>query len=95
MRVRISTTVDEARLEQARVRSGQRDSEMFDAALAALLDQIDRETEFRALSVLPYESSEFGSVAGVPAEPYDGPVPRRVQQLAVRRRVERQRRGLR
>jgi hypothetical protein len=94
MRVRISTTVDESRLAQARARSGQRDSEMFDAALSALLDQIDREAELHALSLQPYDTSEFGPSVAT-ASPYDGPVPKRVQQLAAKRRVERRRSGVR
>ena len=91
MRVRISTTVDQERLNEARARSGDRDSELMDRALAALLDALDAEAELRALEVAPYALDPELAMpdAGAGADDYDGVVPSNIMRLAKRRRAAR------
>jgi hypothetical protein len=90
MRERISTTVDTRRLNDARRRFGERDSEMFDAALAALLNQMDRDAERLALASFPYEADKDLHLSGAPvfSDETETP-PSRVIALAKRRRAER------
>ncbi|MGH9247794.1 MAG: hypothetical protein ACRD29_26470 [Acidimicrobiales bacterium] len=93
-RVRISTTVDEERLGRARrLRSG-RDSELFDAALAALIELEERQRERRALDHAPYEDDDdlVAPDPGIDWDrelPYDGSIPDEVVELARRRRARR------
>jgi hypothetical protein len=49
MRVRISTTIDGEKLQIAREKSGLSGSKLFDEALRALLEELDRE-DARTLS---------------------------------------------
>ena len=96
-RVRISTTVDDAVLAEARRRTGRRDSELFDAALAALLDRLDTDAELRALETLPYEDDAElamppagdGTGPAIWVEDYDGAAPPAVVELARQRRARR------
>ena len=91
MRVRISTTIDGDRLEAARLRSGRRDSELFDLALIALLDTLDQEDELRAIEAHPYDQDPHLAVS-VPQtfdESYDGAIPESVRLLAEQRRSAR------
>ncbi len=91
MRVRISTTIDGERLEAARLRSGRRDSELFDLALIALLDTLDQEDELRAIETQPYDRDP-DLVLAVPQtfdERYDGAIPESVRLLAEERRAAR------
>ena len=91
MRVRISTTVDQERLDEARRRTGDRDSELMDRALAALLDALDAEAELRALEAAPYDIDPELAMpkAAAGADDYDGEVPSSVMRLATRRRAAR------
>jgi len=90
-RVRISTTVDEERLGRARrLRSG-RDSELLDAALAALIEREEHRLELGALRLAPYEDDSDLSFPdpGIDWDrdlPYDGSIPDEVVELARRRR---------
>ena len=88
MRVRISTTIDEARLEEARRRTGSRDSELLDRALVALLDLLDTEAELAAIAAAPYESDPELAMPGADPteEDYLGSVPAAVRRLAKTRR---------
>lgn len=89
-RVRISTTVDGARLEAARAKLGMPDSVIVDRALAALLDELEGQRESEALDAMPYEEDPDLSWAapGAPDLAYDDTVPPDVQRLAgARRRV--------
>lgn len=94
-RERISTTVDRAVLHEARERTGSRDSELFDAALAALLDRLDTEAELRAIEALPYEDDPDLALPDAPPGPalwvddHDGDVPPAVAELARQRRARR------
>ena len=97
-RTRISTTVDADRLEDARTRSGLRDSELFDRALELLLQRLVIEAELSLLDRFPYETDvdlRVGDHPGDPegALPYDGAVPAQIQRLAEERRAERERRA--
>lgn len=91
MRVRISTTVDSARLAAARNRLQASDSEIVDRALKALLDQLDAAQERAALEAMPYdEDSDLAWEAPRgPSLPYDGEVPAEVLRLAAARRRRR------
>jgi hypothetical protein len=91
MRVRISTTVDGARLAAARDKLQASDSEIVDRALAALLDQIDAAQERAVLEAMPYdEDPELAWEAPTgPSLPYDGEVPAAVLRLAASRRRRR------
>jgi hypothetical protein len=91
-RRRVSTTVDAARLARARALTGDRDSELFDKALAALIDDLEGLRELAALARHPYdddpdldlpEAEEGGDL------PYDGRVPPDVIRLARERRRRR------
>lgn len=92
-RVRVSTTVDAERLGRARqLRSG-RDSELFDAALAALIEQEEHRLELLALDRAPYEGDEELAAAdpGIDWDrelPYDGSIPHDVVELARQRRAK-------
>lgn len=90
-RARVSTTLDAARLARARRLSGLRDSKLLDRALAALIEQLERESEIAALDRHPYdEDPELSSWEAPPVPlPYDGDVPDEVVRLAEQRRVER------
>jgi len=89
-RMRISTTVDAARLAAARALTRDRDSELFDKALAALIDTLEGERERAALARHPYDADpdlDLPEVGGEGADlPYDGSVPPDVVRLARRRR---------
>ena len=91
MRVRISTTIDEGRLKEARRRTGSRDSELFDRALVALLDLLDTEAELAAIAAAPYESDPEPAMPGADptGENYLGSVPAAVRRLAKTRRAAR------
>ncbi len=90
-RERISTTVDQAVLRQARLRTGSRDSELFDAALAALLDRIDTDAELRAIELAPYEDDPDLALPGpaIWADDYRGAVPPEIVDEARQRRARR------
>jgi hypothetical protein len=82
MRTRISTTVDQERLTTARKQTGLQDSELIDLALAALLEQGERDAEDRAFADQPYELDPDMTAfpTGWPPlapllDTYDGPVP--------------------
>ena len=97
-RTRISTTVDADRLEDARTRSGLRDSELIDRALELLLQRLVIEAELSSLDRFPYELDSDLGVGEAPGDPegalpYDGAVPSRIQRLAEERRAERERRA--
>ena len=100
-RERISTTVDGAVLAEARRRTGNRDSELFDAALAALLDRLDTDAELRALDALPYDddpelampSSADATGPAIWVGDYEGDVPAAVVALARQRRAARRAAG--
>jgi hypothetical protein len=88
MRTRISTTVDHDRLTVARTQTGLPDSELIDLALAALLEQAERDAEDRALSEQPYHlDPDLNSVPtgwpskSPPLDEYDEPVPADVVAL--------------
>lgn len=91
MRTRISTTVDADRLEAARKRLDVVDSQLFDRALSALLDQLDAAVEMEALDRWPYEfdADLAWNAPAVPSLPYDGDVPADVVELARRRAARR------
>lgn len=90
-RVRISTTVDGARLAAARSKLGETDSKIVDRALASLLDELEAEQERQALHAMPYEEDPdlSWSAPAPPSLPYDGEVPADVQRLAAARRRRR------
>jgi hypothetical protein len=95
-RTRISTTVDGAVLEQARTLSGVRDAEMFDAAMAALIEKIQGEQELAALADWPYADDPELTMPPAPADvldalPYSGAVPPELVKLAKQRRLQRNR----
>ncbi len=87
-RVRISTTVDGERLEQARALVQAPDSELIDKALKLLLDQIRAEREIAAIRAMPYDEDPDLSWEAPPGPdlPYDGEVPEEVRVLAEQRR---------
>lgn len=87
-RVRISTTVDAARLASCRALFGDSDAKMLDEALAALVERIEGERERQAMEANPYSDDpdlSWTAPAG-PDLPYDGDVPAEVRKLAARRR---------
>lgn len=90
-RTRISTTVDTEQLQRARGVVGGRDSELFDQALAVLVEQDEVRRDHEALADAPYDEDDELQL-GAPeidwdAElPYDGAVPDEVVELARRRR---------
>lgn len=87
-RVRISTTVDEGRLQRCRRLLGLRDSKLVDRALAALIEEVEATHEREALDAQPYDDDPelaWEAPPG-PALPYDGEVPAAVTELAERRR---------
>lgn len=99
MRTRISTTVDQERLTTARAQTGLADSELIDLALAALLEQSEREAEDRVLGERPLDlysdlASELDNLpTGWPTpspslDPYDGEVPVDVLAMFTSRRVQ-------
>lgn len=95
-RTRISTTVDAARLEQARRSLDVPDSTLMDRALAALLRELAGARERALLAEAPYEDDPELSWQAPPGPdlPYDGEVPEDVQRLAAQRRARyRQDRG--
>lgn len=83
-RVRISTTVDAERLARLRRLLQVSDSRLVDRALAALVEDLERE----ALERYPYDHDpDLSWVAPpLPALPYDGGVPASVLELAEARR---------
>ena len=85
--MRISTTIDQERLDEARRRTGDRDSHLFDRALIALLESLDAEAELRALADAPYATDAELSMPDAPGagDPYDGAVPANVMRLAKQR----------
>lgn len=88
-RVRISTTVDAERLEQARNLVDAPDSELMDRALIALLDRILAHREGEALRNMPYEEDPdvaWEAPSGPPL-PYDGDIPSEIRDLARERRM--------
>jgi hypothetical protein len=94
-RFRISTTVDGAVLERARELSGVRDAEMFDAAMIALINQIQGERELEALRSWPYADDVELAMPEAPPDsldalPYSGVVPAELIKLAKARRLKRQ-----
>lgn len=88
-RQRISTTVDGDRLERCRELLGVSDSELVDAALAALLRELLGARERAAIDARPYEDDEHLSWAVPPGPdlPYDGDIPDEVQGLSAQRRA--------
>lgn len=95
-RTRISTTVDAARLEQARRSLDVPDSTLMDRALAALLRELGGARERAVLADAPYEDDPELSWQAPPGPdlPYDGDVPEDVRRLAAERRARyRQGRG--
>jgi hypothetical protein len=94
-RLRISTTVDGSVLARARELSGARDAEMFDAALIALVNQIQGERELEALRSWPYADDVELAMPEAPPDsldalPYTGVVPPELIKLAKARRLKRQ-----
>jgi hypothetical protein len=94
-RLRISTTVDGSVLERARKLSGVRDAEMFDAAMLALINQIQGERELEALRSWPYADDVELAMPEAPPDsldalPYSGEVPPELMKLAMARRAKRQ-----
>jgi hypothetical protein len=94
-RLRISTTVDGSVLERARELSGVRDAEMFDAAMRALINQIQGEHELEALRSWPYADDVELLMPEAPSDnldalPYSAVVPPEVLNLAKARRLNRQ-----
>jgi hypothetical protein len=92
-RVRISTTVDSGKLEAARRLFGGADSGMMDRALGALIAELERDAEIKALERYPYVSDSDLSWAHAgsdgPALPYDGEIPAKVLAKARARRRKR------
>ena len=91
-RRRISTTVDGARLTQARALFAGRDAEMLDRALAALIDELETAREIAALEANPYDSDPMLDIPLMPFPddlPYDGEVPPDVLAIAKQRRAGR------
>lgn len=88
-RLRISTTVDADRLQQCRGLLDTSDSELVDAALAALLRELLGARERAAIQAAPYEEDPELSWQTLPGPdlPYDGAVPEEVQRLAADRRA--------
>lgn len=89
-RVRISTTVDGARLAAARGLLDVNDATLVDRALAALVEELEAERERQALEAMPYDEDPDLSwqppATPAPGLPYDGEVPDDVKRQAARRR---------
>lgn len=90
-RARISTTVDRERLERARRLELGRDSELFDAALVALIASVEHQREMNALGGNPYDVDDELAVPRAPLDwdedlPYDGGIPDDIVRLARERR---------
>ena len=77
-RVRISTTVDGSRLEEARRRVGRPDSELIDQALALLVRDLDEQRDLAALAAATEDDPDL---------PYEGGVPPEVLRLVAERRA--------
>lgn len=90
-RMRISTTVDAEKWATARRLVAGAGSRVVDRALAALIEQVEREHERAVLTAEPYEADDDLSWQAPPGPglPYDGAVPLDVRRLANRRRAER------
>lgn len=90
-RVRISTTVDAARLEACRRLVKEPDSALMDRALLALIDEIEGQNEIRAIEAHPYEDDPelAWDVGDFPIIPWHGEVPKEVLALARARRRRR------
>lgn len=91
-RVRVSTTVDQERLEAARRLADLAPSKLFDRALDALCREIEAQREAEILAEQPYEGDPdvaWQAPMG-PHLPYEGSVPEDVLRLAARRRRERE-----
>lgn len=90
-RVRVSTTVDQERLNAARRLLREPDSRIIDRALKALINELEGEAEVRALQSHPYENDPdlAWEVSEEPALPYDGEVPKEVLARARSRRRRR------
>lgn len=91
-RIRISTTVDAARLDACRrLLRRTPDSRLVDRALEALIHELEAEAELRALAAHPYEHDPdlAWQVSEGPPLPYDGDVPAEVLERARRRRTKR------
>ena len=91
-RVRVSTTVDERTLRTVRARVRSRDSQLFDRALRALLDELDTAAELAAIDAAPYSDDPELQMPDPPVDDdlaYDGEVPADVIELAQRRRARR------
>lgn len=88
-RARISTTVDQARLQRCRDLLDVPDSELVDQALAALLRELSAARERAAIEAQPYEDDPELSWEAPPGPdlPYDGEVPDEVRRLASERRA--------
>jgi len=87
-RIRISTTVDESRWAEARRLFGGLPSQIVDAALSALIEKVEADSERAALDRFPYQDDpnlSWEAPAG-PELPYDGEVPQEVLRLAQLRR---------
>jgi hypothetical protein len=93
-RVRISTTVDSALLARARASVPEtNDAALMDRALAELTKQVEQKREREVLARLPYDLDLELDLPQAPLPgglPYNGPVPPEVQQLADKRRRQRQ-----
>ena len=90
-RKRVSATVDATRLAAACTLTSDRDSELFDKALAALIDKLEGARERAALARHPYDTDPALELPEVDADggadlPYKGRVPPDVVRLARRRR---------
>lgn len=88
-RVRISTTVDADELARCRRLFGPGTSKLVDRALRALAEELEQERELAALEHHPYEEDPdlVWTVPPGPDLPYDGEVPKEVQQMARARRL--------
>ena len=90
-RARVSTTVNAQRLQRARQLLPARDSELFDRALGALIEELERQHELAVLAAQPYDDDPDLSwtVEDGPDLPYDGEIPPEVVALARARRKRR------
>lgn len=88
-RVRISTTVDATTWKAARCLLSGSNSEVVEAALLALIENLEAEKERAALAAHPYgEDPDLAWVAPPgPPLPYDASVPDEILRLAEQRRV--------
>ena len=87
-RERISTTVDGWRIHRCRELLGLKDSQLFDRALEALIEQVESHQELAALDAQPYEDDPdlMWEAPPGPDLPYDGEVPSDVRRAAAKRR---------